>query len=121
MRPPLPPTLDTRLTTGKIARLLGVSDNIVRAWIDRGELKGHVIGKAARRVLASDLIAFLQGRRIPLPPPLAAICPADPEPAPDRLADLEHRVSVLESIIAGGHGLAEPANPDTERGLHSLG
>lgn len=64
---------ETRYTTGAVARLCGVCMKTAGKWIDSGRLKGYRIpGGQDRRVLRSDLLAFLRREGMPLPPELAA-------------------------------------------------
>ena len=53
-------------TTGMIAKLLGCVPPTVGKWIDQGLLKGHYLPISGdRRVMRSDLEAFLQENKMP--------------------------------------------------------
>ena len=50
-----------QLTTGSAARVVGVAPRTITKWIDSGALKGWRLPECSdRRVLASDLLAFLE-------------------------------------------------------------
>lgn len=52
---------DRMLTTGQVARVMGVSVRIVANWISRGELKGFRIpGSRHRRVEEKHLKEFMK-------------------------------------------------------------
>ncbi len=57
-------------STFEIARLLQVDPGSVANWIDRGLLKAHRTPGRHRRVVESDLRAFIAQQEMPLPPPL---------------------------------------------------
>jgi two-component system OmpR family response regulator len=56
-----------KLTTFKIANMLGVSDQSVSNWIDAGQLAAERTPGGHRRIMPADLIEFLkqQGMRLP--------------------------------------------------------
>jgi CheY-like chemotaxis protein len=53
-----------------VARICQVSPATVANWIDQGHLKGHKTPTGRRRVLGTDLIAFLKAHEMPVPPEL---------------------------------------------------
>lgn len=60
--------LDVRkpLTTGQVARIVGVSTPAVQTWIADGTLKAFALpGGTHRRVKHSDLRAFLKRNKMP--------------------------------------------------------
>lgn len=63
------------LTTGRIARMLGLTERPVRMWCDRGMLPSHRVGSRKgvgyRRVRVDHLRAFLEDHGIPMPAELA--------------------------------------------------
>ena len=53
-------------TTGQIAKLCRVCERTVAKWIDSGLLKGsRPLASQFRRVLASDLVAFMREHGMP--------------------------------------------------------
>lgn len=52
-------------TTGKIAKLCGVSPRTVAMWIDHGHLKGWRTPGGGRRVLRAALAKFLKDNGMP--------------------------------------------------------
>ena len=55
--------LDAMLTTGEVARMLGVHVNTVRRWAKRGILKAYPIGpRGDRRLRQRDVENFLVGK-----------------------------------------------------------
>ena len=53
-----------------MARVCQVTPATVAHWIDQGHLKGHRTPTGHRRVESNDLVAFLKGHGMPLPPEL---------------------------------------------------
>lgn len=52
---------DRMLTTGQVARVMGVSMRVVAGWIGRGELKGFTMpGSRHRRVEEKHLREFMK-------------------------------------------------------------
>lgn len=69
-----------QLTTGSAARVVGVAPRTITKWIDSGALKGWRLPECSdRRVLASDLLAFLETRGAPVPPELLTMVRGRPE------------------------------------------
>lgn len=57
------------LGTGDAARLCAVDPRTIARWIDAGLIRSHRTAGGRRRVRRSDLLAFMQGRGMPLPAP----------------------------------------------------
>lgn len=53
-----------------MARACQVTPATVAKWIDQGLLKGHKTPTGRRRVVSSDLTAFLRAHEMPVPPDL---------------------------------------------------
>jgi excisionase family DNA binding protein len=69
-----------QLTTGAVASVVGVAARTVTKWIDSGALKGWRLPESTdRRVLAADLLAFLEARRAAVPPELLTMVRGLPE------------------------------------------
>lgn len=64
-----------KLTTYRIANMLGMSDQSVSNWIDSGQLLAERTPGGHRRVEREDLIAFLKDKKMRIPPELS---PAPP-------------------------------------------
>ncbi len=60
------------LSTFAIARLLQVDPGSVANWIDRGLLRAHRTPGGHRRVMPDDLVVFMRGHNMPVPPELSA-------------------------------------------------
>lgn len=60
-----------QLSTFAVAQLLQVDPGSVANWIDRGMLKAHRTPGGHRRVVETDLVAFLRDHGMPVPPELA--------------------------------------------------
>ncbi len=57
--------ISTMLTTGEVARLLGVHPSTVRRWSERRIIKGYRIGpRAERRFRRDDVAVFLLERAV---------------------------------------------------------
>ena len=56
--------------TQRVARACQVSPATVANWIDQGLLKGHKTPTGRRRVETDDLVQFLQGHEMGVPPEL---------------------------------------------------
>ncbi len=57
----------TVLTTGDVARACHVAPRTVSKWFDSGKLAGYRIpGGGDRRILAEDLLSFMQDHNIPI-------------------------------------------------------
>lgn len=66
MQPATIPVDGDVLTTGKVAKICGVSPNTVAKWCDAGMLKGFRIpGSGGRRIVCADLKAFLVVHKMP--------------------------------------------------------
>jgi excisionase family DNA binding protein len=63
-------------STFAIARMLQVDPGSVANWIDQGFLKAHRTPGRHRRVVETDLQAFLVQQRMPIPPQIAPPPPA---------------------------------------------
>ena len=68
------------LGTLRIARMCQVTPATVAHWIDQGYLKGHRTPTGHRRVDAEDLVAFLRGHQMPVPPDLENEVPEAKDP-----------------------------------------
>lgn len=58
------------LTSHQVGALLHVNPTSVNNWIRDGRLQAHRTPGGHRRIKASDLVAFLRGHGMPVPPPL---------------------------------------------------
>lgn len=59
------------LSTHDVASLCGVAPRTVLRWVDAGVLPGYQTGGGRRRVRKQDLVAFMRGRGMDVPPELA--------------------------------------------------
>ncbi len=83
------------ITTGEAARLCGVDPKTIGRWADAGVLKSHRTVGGRRRMLRSDILAFIHARGIPQITPEA---PAGPRIA---VVDDEPRAAraLLRSLV----------------------
>ncbi len=62
------------LTTGEVARLIGVNQRTVIRWIERGQLKAYQLpGRGDNRVQPEALLLFLQQHDMPIPEALQPV------------------------------------------------
>ena len=60
-------TLDTYLTSGKVAKLFGVAPKTANKWCDKRLLACHrVPGSQDRRIRVSDLFKFAKDQNFPI-------------------------------------------------------
>lgn len=58
------------LSTHDVAEYCGVSPRTVLRWVDAGVLPGFLTGGGRRRISRDDLLSFMRGRGMPVPPGL---------------------------------------------------
>lgn len=64
---------DQNLTTGEVARYLGVNFRTVIRWIKRGHLKAYQLpGRGDNRILVNDFLEFLTTHKMNIPDELGA-------------------------------------------------
>lgn len=81
-------------STFDIAKLLELSPGTVANWVDGGRLKAFTTLGGHRRVVREDLLAFLNGNKMPVPAVL--------EPAgPPRILVVDDDVSFLRLLVRG--------------------
>lgn len=67
-RPRRPTPLSDPLTTGQVAKLVGVSVGMVVKWCDSGRLKSYLVPMSThRRITRAALVAFAREHGLPLP------------------------------------------------------
>lgn len=60
--------MDDVLTTGQVAKLLGVAPATVNKWFDSGKLPGfRVPSSNHRRIVRGDLLRFMRLHGLPIP------------------------------------------------------
>jgi excisionase family DNA binding protein len=64
--------MNKHLSTAQVARLLGVSDQSVANWIDRGKLRAGRTPGGHRRIEKQDLVEFLKRQKFRIPRELTA-------------------------------------------------
>jgi excisionase family DNA binding protein len=82
-------------STFAIARMLQVDPGSVANWIDQGLLKAHRTPGRHRRVVESDLQAFLVRQQMPMPPQFDA---PPPPPPPTRVLVIDSDRKVVDAI-----------------------
>lgn len=79
------------LSTSDVAKILGVAVGSVANWIDHSQLKAGRTPGGHRRVVVSDLLAFLQERNLPIPEVL--------RPSQPRILVVDDEQSVAHWIV----------------------
>lgn len=73
------------LSTSQVARLIGAGVASVVNWVNQGQIKAGRTPGGHRRVAVEDLIEFLRGHNLPIPPELLPSAPkvliVDDEPS----------------------------------------
>jgi excisionase family DNA binding protein len=63
--------MDKTLTTAQAGRLLGVSDQTIANWVDRGQLQAGRTAGGHRRIEPDDLVAFVKKQKLRVPSELS--------------------------------------------------
>jgi len=96
--------MDTRTRrywgTQRVARVCQVTPATVAHWIDQGHLKGHRTPTGHRRVESTDLVAFLNGHGMPVPPDRASNGHKETVAVVDD--DADYRQLLVRHLMLGG-------------------
>jgi excisionase family DNA binding protein len=68
------------VTTGQAARLCAVTPRTIARWVDAGLVRSHRTAGGRRRMLRSDVLAFMRQHGMPMPATGARIAVVDDDP-----------------------------------------
>ncbi len=74
-------TDETLLTSHEVGVLLQVNPSSVNKWIDEGLIRAFRTPGGHRRIVAGNLVAFLEKKAMPIPPQFAHLATATPKAA----------------------------------------